>query len=235
MFDPLPPEFSATRESVHALAENVLSAARHAADGRVGLRPTETSIATPPFGPREIVLGVDADGISMTAHNERRTAPLTTLRAAADFAEIAPGVPSGLWRPKTNLALDEPLVVDPASLRVLLEWYALVGAALAALAAEVSPEPNFQLWPEDFDLAMRHDDVNYGGSPGDEHIDEPYLYIGLSTRPSGEFWNASFGAARLRSELRSPDDVSSFFDTGREQLAADKHNRMAMPNRGHHG
>ncbi|MEO5842877.1 MAG: hypothetical protein ABIQ73_18305 [Acidimicrobiales bacterium] len=160
MFGPLPTEFSATRESLHALAEYVLSAARHAADGRVGLRPTETSIATPPLGPRRIVLAVDADGISMTAHNERRTAPITTLRAAADFAEIAPGVPSGLWRPKTNLALDEPLVVNPASLRVLVEWYALVGTALTALVADASPKPDFQLWPEDFDLAMRLDDVN---------------------------------------------------------------------------
>ena len=66
----------------------------------------------------------------------------------------------------------------------------------------------------EFAGAVRLGDVNYGGSPGDAHIDEPYLYVGTSTRPRGEFWNTSFGAARRRGELRTADDGASFFDTG---------------------
>jgi hypothetical protein len=235
MFDPLPPDFATTRESLHALAEVVLSAARHAAVGRVGLLPNDGGIATPPFGPHDTVLAVDAGGMSMTASGERRTAQVTTLRAAADFAGITPGVPAGLWRPKTNFALDEPLVIDPASMHALFEWYACVGAALVALIAGASPKPEIQLWPEDFDLAVRLGDDNYGGSPGDAHFDEPYLYVGATPRPTGEFWNASFGAARCRGELRSADELSSFFDTGRHLLAADRHKEATMPNRGHHG
>ena len=45
--------------------------------------------------------------------------------------------------------------------------------------------------------ASRVDAVNYGCSPGDDAIPEPYLYVGRTrARPGATFWNAPFGAAR---------------------------------------
>ena len=38
-----------TRLGLHALAEHVLSAARHATTGRIGLVPSPGGFATPPF------------------------------------------------------------------------------------------------------------------------------------------------------------------------------------------
>ena len=40
-----------------------------------------------------------------------------------------------------------------------------------------------QLWPEHFDLATTIDEVNYGGSPGDDGHPLPYLYVGPWTPP----------------------------------------------------
>jgi hypothetical protein len=55
------------------------------------------------------------------------------------------------------------------------------------------------LWPAHFDVGMTAAAVNYGASPGDEHITEPYPYAGpRDGPPPGDpaFWNAPFGAAR---------------------------------------
>jgi hypothetical protein len=34
------------------------------------------------------------------------------------------------------------------------------------------------LWPEHFDIGITIDAVNYGASRGDDHIAEPYAYVG---------------------------------------------------------
>lgn len=60
--------------------------------------------------------------------------------------------------------------------------------------------------------AVTLDEVNYGVSPGDDAIPEPYAYVGPWTPQTGDFWNASFGAARLLTELT---DVLAFFQKGR--------------------
>jgi len=52
------------------------------------------------------------------------------------------------------------------------------------------------LWPAHFDVAIRVHDMNFGVSPGDEFIEEPYAYVGVASAPAGDsFWNAPFGAA----------------------------------------
>ncbi len=45
-------------------------------------------------------------------------------------------------------------------------------------------------------MAIRVDDINFGVSPGDGFIEEPYAYVGVASPPAGDpFWNAPFGAA----------------------------------------
>ena len=63
------------------------------------------------------------------------------------------------------------------------------------------------------------DEVNYGVSPGDASISEPYAYVGPWTPRTGEFWNQSFGAAQPMASLGGADAVADFFREG-ARLAA---------------
>jgi hypothetical protein len=92
---------------------------------------------------------------------------------------------------------------------------------LGARAAALSEA---QLWPEHFDLAVdvelgdgRH--VNVGFSPGDDFVDEPYVYVGPQdmTGLEGEYWNAGFGAYLPYSAIDENDQAETavaFIDKG---------------------
>ena len=117
------------------------------------------------------------------AADTRRTA-LTTIRAAAEFAGVTPGAPARVYEPATPLDLDEPLTIDPDAARLLAEWYQLGAQALNRFAAEIpgdQPGP-VVLWPEHFDVGITAAGINYGASPGDDHIAGPYLYVGPAHR-----------------------------------------------------
>ena len=66
-----------------------------------------------------------------------------------------------------------------------------------------------QLWPEHFDLSCDLGDAdggsraNYGASPGDGAITEPYLYVGPwdASRKTGALGSHPWGAALTYSEL----------------------------------
>jgi|GEM_PF-5120831 len=66
----------------------------------------------------------------------------------------------------------------------------------------------------DFDLATNMAEVNFGGSPGDDHIAEPYLYVGPWSPRQGDFWNESFGATMSYSDIDGPEDALGFFSEG---------------------
>ena len=71
-------------------------------------------------------------------------------------------------------------------------------------------------WPEHFDVAIRVQDANFGVSPGDGFIEEPYAYVGVSRPAAGDaFWNAPFGAAVPLAELPAAAAVTAFFAEGR--------------------
>lgn len=76
------------------------------------------------------------------------------------------------------------------------------------------------LWPEHFDVGIRVDGSNYGVSPGDGYLPEPYAYVGVDSVPSDESWNAPFGRGRPMAEFRDPEAVRDFFATGRDDAAA---------------
>ena len=216
--------YTRTRDDLHAVAEHVVSAALHAATGKIGLRALAGGFGTPRFGPvgEERQLAVVGTTLVVRWPEGERQTPLTTLREAAAFAPVDPGAPVDVYTPTTTLDLDRPLSIDPTEARRLADWFALVDEALNGLRREFErDDPTIaQLWPEHFDLGLSLDGVNYGGSPGDASEPMPYLYVGPWKPRSGPFWNRPYGAGRTRSEVGSPDEALAFFLEGHELAAA---------------
>jgi hypothetical protein len=218
-------DFSSTRDSLHMLAEHVLSAARYRAVGRIGLEVAPGGFATPPFGDDAKVIAVDGlDVVTRQAGREKR-APISTLRAAGELVGIEPGAPAAVYPPATPRDLDGLLAVDPEVAARLADWYALGDAALRRFSLEIANDApsGITLWPEHLDVAMRAAEVNYGASPGDEHLPDPYVYVGPAEVPAGagaatRFWNQPFGAARSWHEIRTVDDAVHFFHEGRAAI-----------------
>jgi hypothetical protein len=219
---PAMPTLVSTRDALHRVAEHVLAAARKTATGEISLEQGPGGFRTPPL-PDGSIVSVEGTEVVVTEQDGVRRAPLTTVRAAAEFVGIEPGFPWRTFPPATPLEPDVPLDIDPEAARVLAQWYSLGQAALDALVAEAafdeSTEP--QIFPEHFDLAITADQVNYGFSPGDDEISLPYAYVGphepLST--PGGFWNASFGAYRTIHDIESTADAVTFFVEGRQQVS----------------
>jgi hypothetical protein len=206
-----------TRSSWHRVAEHVLAAGQFADAGTIRLRPWAGGIATvkPVGGRRLAVVGdtlvvVDPDG-------SRRSAPLTTVGAAATFAGITPGL-RGSYPPATPAEPDTPLTVDRDAPRTLAAWFALGDAALRHLAEQLGRAQEPVLWPEHLDLGITVDEVNYGCSPGDAAIGDPYLYVGPHAGPPvrDDFWNAPFGAAVTADRIGGVEDAVAFFIHARE-------------------
>ena len=210
-----------TRDAWHRLAEHVLSAARYAGTGRIGLVPAPGGFATPVFGLDARVLAVDLDEFVVTRDGQQRRTRIATVAQVADFAGITPGAPEQVYRPATPLEPDAPLRIDRPAAQLLADWYQLGAQALAAFAATVpGDEPTgAQLWPEHFDLGISASRVNYGASPGDVHVAEPYLYVGPHDGPpaADEFWNAPFGAVLRHHEVSLVEAAIEFFHHGRKR------------------
>jgi hypothetical protein len=114
--------------------------------------------------------------------------------------------------------------VDPASAATLEHAFALGNGAMRLFgsrhAGDDPPVP--VLWPEHFDVGIALDEVNYGLSPGDDEIPEPYAYVGPHVPRRGPFWDRSFGAARVVHALDDVDAIVEFFEAGRAAAAADE-------------
>jgi hypothetical protein len=214
--------FIQTRAALHAVAEHVLAAARHRATGRIGLTITPRGFATPPFGDDDRTIAVDGtDLVVANVDGPVARGPLRTLAAAATLAGLpAPGGPAGVYHLTTGCDPDAPLALDADAARRIADWYALGDAALRGWRADIpadSPSDN-TLWPEHADVAIRAADINYGASPGDDYVTEPYLYVGPPSPPapsSDGFWNASFGAYLTWDSVHSVADAVDFFRQGR--------------------
>jgi hypothetical protein len=114
-------------------------------------------------------------------------------------------VPGGLATTRTPKLLVDGSRVTGAD-GVTVGHDALVGFA---------PGETPVVWPEHFDVAIRVHEANFGVSPGDGFIDEPYAYAGVSAPPAGDsFWNAPFGAARPLRELPNVSAVTGYFAEG---------------------
>jgi hypothetical protein len=224
-----PEQFADTRHTLHRIAAHVLGRRRHQVTGRFGLRASPGGFATPAFGDEPEALRV-TDGILVRDTGSRTASvPITgsTLRALVSVAgtDLGHEFSSGADTPELG-DVDEPLHLDPGPAGVLADWFT-VGArtldrVVSGLPAAAEPAV-VQLWPEHFDLGTNvelpsGERVNLGASPGDDGIDEPYLYVGpWGTERPGDptFWNAAFGAVRRASELGGPADA---LDAGVEFL-----------------
>lgn len=209
--------FVETRTALHALAELVLAPARYAHTKRIGLRVTPHGFGTPPFpdGGQRQVLVRDAELVDRVDEDER-VVGITTVRAAADFVGISPGVPDHVYQQVVRLDLDAPLAIDERCAAQIAAWFALGDEALRQFVATTgsTDATELELWPEHFDLATTIGRVNYGASPGDADHDEPYLYVGPWEPRNGSFWNEPFGASRSASQVADVAAAVDFFTKG---------------------
>jgi hypothetical protein len=229
----LPDEFAATRDALHAVAEHVCAAARYAAEQRIGLQPSAGGFGTPSFGDDE---QVRVDGITLVHRRDghERRSPLTTLADAAAFVGVPLGLPATVYPAVTKADPDMVISVDAGAARILADWFAFGTDALAAVRGHYgahAPTPT-TLWPEHFDCAMELGDAdagtraNFGASPGDAAIPEPYLYVGPwdAARRTGALGAHDFGAARTYGELRATGDpgaaARAFFTEAADLLLA---------------
>jgi hypothetical protein len=202
-------QLAVTRRSLHGVAELVLAGPQYRATGRLRLRVVPGGFATT-LEPRLRVDGslVAGEGGQAVALSGR------TPRALGAELGVAAGRPEGAYDGGSGVDPDEVLAVDPGQAGVITGALALGQDALTAFAPGESPV----LWPEHFDVAIRVHDVNFGVSPGDGFIEEPYAYVGVSPLPAGDaFWNAPFGAAVPLRELAGVSAVTGFFAEGRER------------------
>jgi hypothetical protein len=203
MTDHASSDFERTRLSLHAVAELLLASPQYAESGTIKLRATPGGFGT--------VKTPDArvEGNMLVVGDRAFELSGRTVQEVADAAGIVLRSLDDLYSGGCGLTGDHSLVVHDACAARIAEAFRRGEEALAAFA----PEAPRVLWPEHFDLGISIEPVNYGVSPGDSSIPEPYAYVG-PWRPSeytGQFWNQPFGAARRLSEL---EDITAFFAEG---------------------
>ncbi len=223
-----------TRLGWHILAEHVLAPARHAANGRIGLRFTRGGFGTPFFGSDEQAR-VSGRDLVVVRNDAATKVPITTPRAAAAAVGGGLGAPANVYEPATPLEADSPLDIDHHAARVLGAWYGFGSSVLEELrarAADADPS-RVQLWPEHFDLSFDLGDEaratrgTFGASPGDEAHPDPYLYVTHRSDVGADpYWNDdAFGGASLSYEMlvaaEAPRELAlDFFRRGRRALGA---------------
>ena len=199
---PIPAGLADTRRALHRIAQEVVSPARVAATGNeIALEPRPGGYGTPPF----------PDG------GEVRVEGAEIVFAAGDGSE-------------RRERLED---VEEGAARYLGDFWAFAADLLEQLRAEAGPALEaspVRLWPEHFDVAIELGAESaglraaYGGSPGDDEHDEPYLYVAPWNAPApGPLWNASaFNGAELPlvDLLRADDARSAGLAFFRERLAA---------------
>jgi hypothetical protein len=190
-----------TRRSLHGVAELVLAGPQYRQGGGIKLRVVPGGFGTV-AAPE---LRVDGDQL---------VTPTGSVPLRDTYAELAAAVGveasplDDVYAGGPGIGADEVIEVDPVAARLIADAFTRGEDALRSLAPDQEPI----LWPEHFDVGISVGEVNYGVSPGDDSIPQPYAYVGPWTPRTGEFWNTSFGAARPMAEL---PDVLEFFRTGK--------------------
>jgi hypothetical protein len=211
----------ATRLSLHRVAEHVLAATRKRATGEITLVQAAGGFRIPPL-PDGTALAVDGTDLVVTGPSGERRERLTTVARAAAFAGVPPGFPWTKHPPATTYEPEEPLPLDAGAAAAIADWFRVGQEALSAWAAELAAERPSEplLFPEHFDLGVTAGQVNYGFSPGDDGVAEPYVYIGPHhlPPPEGDFWNAPFGAYRTWTQVDDVAQVLDFLRVGHSTL-----------------
>jgi hypothetical protein len=128
-------------------------------------------------------------------------------------AGVEAGAPADLYSDGSGVDPAEPIAFDPVAAQTIVSAFAEGDQALRELAPDAEPV----LWPEHFDLGISVQAVNYGVSPGDGYLGEPYAYVGPHQPRRGAFWNAPFGAVRPVEALVGAAGMLRFFREGRDR------------------
>jgi hypothetical protein len=147
-------------------------------------------------------------------YGDRRVPAAGSFGAVADLLGVEFGAPALLYREGSGAQSEDVVDLDPAAVRVIVDWFGLSDSALRVLDPDQQPI----LWPEHFDVAILLDDRSYGSSPGDDFHPAPYAYVSASDHDVDPFWNAPFGALRDAGNFQSTNDLIDFWREGRALL-----------------
>jgi hypothetical protein len=216
---PVPSDLPATRVALHAVAERVVSPARHAANGKIGLRYTRGGFGTPFFRSaegRDRQVRVDETRLVIQTDDQEETFAITTLGELARAVGVPEDATTGVYEPTTDVPPAAALEIEAGAAAYLGTWFGFAASVLEQLRAEAAPSDRpsrVQLWPEHFDLAVEiGPDATrgtFGFSPGDEAHPEPYVYVTHWNHVAPDrFWNDAAGAyaSRSLSALRAEPD-----------------------------
>ena len=197
-----------TRRSLHGVAELLLAGPQHEASGTIRLTPAPGGFATTAVPAVRIEGGTIVHG-DRSVELDGRTVAEVASAVGLKVCSLA-----DLYQDGSGVEADDRLSVDGAAAAEIAAAFARGQQALEAFRPDATPV----LWPEHFDLGITVDAVNYGVSPGDDHIAVPYAYVGPWTPRTGPFWNAPFGAARPLAEL---PDLAAWFAEGAQRADTD--------------
>ncbi|MFC5181311.1 hypothetical protein [Actinomadura harenae] len=200
-----------TRRALHGVAEMVLAGPQFRTSGSIELAVTDGgfgTVARPLLRVRGTELIVGERAVPMNG---------LTFREVASAADVEVGRPEGVYKEGSGLDPDDTIGLEVGEAAAIERAFAWGLEALQRLAPSERPI----LWPEHFDVAITVDEVNYGVSPGDAYLSEPYAYAGPWRTRVGAFWNAPFGAARPLRLLPGATAVHDFFCEARDRVASD--------------
>ena len=201
-------DFATTRRSLHVVAEIVLAGPQYRAHQEIKLQVRPYGFGT--------VIGPDVRLVEATVVRDDVIVSIDGKSARDIARELGLEARSldDVYHDGPHVGPDERLAVSEEHARHIARCYAAGDAALSRF----EPAAERVLWPEHFDVAIRVDDVNYGVTPGDDHVGEPYAYVGPGELTDDPFWNAPFGAALPLGPDPSTDAIAAFFTTGRDRL-----------------
>lgn len=226
---PIPAAYARTLADLHRLAVYAVSPAQRLVNGEIILESSHGGFSTFEYDGHVARVVDDRLVLDGAAH------PITTLRAAAEALGIEPDVgQQEQFDVPPHGDLDEPLQIDLTAAAVLAGWFEFTTHALEHLRAHAEPGDDatiVRIWPEHFDAAIDMGDADagrratYGGSPGDRHHAEPYLYASpWAGRIDPFFDDPTFkGASLTYAELLAAADpqhaASEFLEEARRRIA----------------
>ncbi|MFE3255540.1 hypothetical protein ACFXPS_04110 [Nocardia sp. NPDC059091] len=200
-------DYTRTRRSLHGVAELLMAGPQYRAHGTIKLRPAPGGFSTihPPL------VAVDGDLLLVDGSVAGKLSG-TTFAELASHAGIDAGAPADLYSGSSGCILTDTIHVDLDHAQTIARAFDWGDRALRRLNPTETPV----LWPEHFDLGITitADRINFGVSPGDPHIPEPYAYVGPWDPHTGPFWNESFGAAHTLTALGAAEALFTFFTEG---------------------
>jgi hypothetical protein len=209
---PSNPVLATTRRSLHGAAELLLAGPQYRRTKELKLHVLPTGGFTTVAAPH-----LSVQGDALVAGDRRIGLSGRTYAELGAEARVDVGAPADLYHDGSGVGPDDVAEVDPVAAGYLLGCLAAGDAALGRFA----PAEEVILWPEHFDIGITVDEINYGVSPGDSYLGEPYAYVGPWQRRTGDFWTAPFGAVRPLGPEPSVDELVAFFVEGRERAATD--------------